>query len=136
MDNIDKNIYLKIGISMINNNINNNIYPINIIYDEKKLKELKDRYINNLSKQIKNIEIEIEKENNKYDEIELIEISNIDKCILNKKNCIFSLKNKEKIILEKLKYIEIIKNNILDNITKLEISLEKTKCYKLIAENK
>ena len=128
MDNIDKNIYLKIGLSMIHNNTNH-IYPKNIIYDKNKLKELNDRYIFNLSKQIKNIEMEIENENNRYDQINIMEIGN-------ENNNLFSSKNKGKIILEKLKYIQILKNNIADNITKLEIILEKTKCYKLIAENK
>ena len=128
MDNIDKNIYLKIGLSMIHNNTNHN-HSINIIYDKNKLKELNDRYIFNLSKQIKNIEMEIENENNRYDQINIMEIGN-------ENNNLFSSKNKGKIILEKLKYIQILKNNIADNITKLEIILEKTKCYKLIAENK
>jgi hypothetical protein len=128
MDNIDKNIYLKIGLSMIHNNRNHN-HSINIIYDKNKLKELNNRYIFKLSEQIKNIEMEIENENNRYDQINIMEIGN-------ENNNSFSSKNKGKIILEKLKYIQILKNNIADNITKLEIILEKTKCYKLIAENK
>jgi hypothetical protein len=128
MDNIDRNIFITIGIKMKNNEYNDE-YFINIgkkNNNNLKIIEIKKKYIEKLTKQIEGIENKLKDLYEKYEEF-------------NKKLNEFNIKNffiKDFLLnKEKKKYIELTMTNILEEINENEIILEKLKCIKMIHEN-
>ncbi len=128
MDNIDKNVFITIGIKMKNNEYNDE-YFINIgkkNNNNPKITEIKKKYIEKLTIQIEGTENILKDLYDKYEEF-------------NKKLNEFNIKNffiKEFLLnKEKKKYIELTMTNILEEINENEIILEKLKCIKMIHEN-
>lgn len=128
MDNIDKNVFITIGIKMKNNEYNDE-YFINVGKrkdNNSKIIEIKKKYIDKLTIEIEGIENILKDLYDKYEE-------------LNKKLNEFNIKNffiKEFLLSkEKKKYIELTMTNILEQINENEVILEKLKCIKMIHEN-
>lgn len=106
MENINKNIFIKIGKRLQNNEY--------VMLNNDKINNINNNYINKLINEIDDIKSELSIEYNKYESIKKIEKNNIKKS--------FFLTKFE---LEKSKQLKILKEHIFNEIKILETNLEK-----------
>lgn len=132
MENIDGNIFITIGLKMMNNEYkaNNKIK----YYDEVKINEIRINYINKLNKQINTITNDLKAIELNYNKI-INDISNDKTMYYIIKKYLFHATKHNSLSLDKEKYTNIVLNNLLEEINNKEIILEKLKCLKMIAEN-